>query len=131
MVYYAHKSRFTRIQEIAEPDWSDHDLWGTAMGMFFAVASVLDMTDIEGDVSPKPFARWQYGRGMGTIPDVESVASRAEQFSEGEFADDYSYGQIMLASAFVNGEITQADLIYAGDVLSRYADLLRKAGKDY
>ena len=131
MVYSIHKSRFTRIQEIAEPDWSEHDLWGNAMGMFFAVASVLDMTDIEGDVTPKPFDRWQYGRGMGTVPDVESVAARAGHYNEGEFAGDYSYGEIALAEAFVSGEITQSDLVYAGDVLSRYTDLLRSAGKDY
>jgi len=131
MIHYAHKSRFERIQEIAEPDWSEYDLWGKAMGMFFDIASVLDMTDIEGNVSPQPFARWDYRRAPFTIPAVETVAARAGDFQEGEFADDYTYGQIALADAYVREEITQADLIYAGDVLSRYTDLLRRAGKDY
>lgn len=126
-----HKSRFDRIIDLAGVDWDIHDIWGTAMCMFFDVASVLDMTDIAGDVTPQPFDRWQYGRAPFTIPAVETVAARAEDFSEGEFADGCTYGQVALAQAYVNEEITQADLIYAGDVLSRYTDLLRRTGKDY
>jgi hypothetical protein len=89
------------------------------------------MTDIEGDVTPQPFARWQYQRAPFAVPSVETVAARADDFSEGEWADDYTYGQVSLASAYVSGDITQSDLIYAGDVLSRYTDLLRQFGKDY
>jgi hypothetical protein len=101
------------------------------MGMFFDVASVLDMSDIEGDVSPEPFARWQYQRAPFTVPAIETVAARADDYNEGEWADDYTYGQVALAIAYQDGEITQADLIYAGDVLSRYTDILRRNGKDY
>ncbi len=126
-----HKSRFELIIDLAGVYWSEYDLWGTAMGMFFDVASVLDMTDIVGDVTPRPFERWQYRRAPFTVPSVEAVAARADHFNEGEYSDDYTYGQVSLASAYVNGEVSQADLIYAGDVLSRYTYLLRKAGKDY
>lgn len=126
-----YHSRFTRVMLASVVEIDGFDLWGSTMEMFFAVASVLDMTDIEGNVSPEPFARWQYGRAPFTIPAVETVAARADDFSEGEFADDYSHAQVMLASAYVNGEVTQSDLVYAGDVLSRYTDLLRRNGRDY
>jgi len=126
-----HRSRFERIVHIAGADDWHHDAWGTAMGMFFDVASVLDMSDIEGDVSPEPFARWQYQRAPFTVPAIETVAARADDYNEGEWADDYTYGQVALAIAYQDGEITQADLIYAGDVLSRYTDILRRNGKDY
>jgi hypothetical protein len=124
-------TRFDRVARIAGADDWGYDVWGTSIGLFFDIASVLDMTDVAGDVTPQPFDRWQYSRAPFTVPDVESVAARADAFAEGEFADDYTYGQVSLASAYVSGEVTQDDLIYAGDVLSRYTDILRRNGKDY
>lgn len=127
-----HESRFDRIAEIAGADDWDHDPWGTSMGLFFDVASVLDMSDVEGDVTPEPFARWQYGRPtFWGMPSIEEVAARGDDFNEGEFADDYSYAQISLAMALRDGELTQADLVYAGDVLDRYSNLVKRAGRDY
>ena len=131
-MHYAHKSRFEKILSAAGVDcFDDYDRWGWAMGLFADVASVLDMTDIEGDVTPQPFDRWEYRRAPFTVPAVEDVAARAEDFSEGEFADDYTYGQVSLAYAYVNGSITQDDLIYAGDVLDRYTAALWRAGLYY
>jgi hypothetical protein len=125
-----HKSRFDRIADHAgADDW--YDAWGTAVNMCFDIASVLDMSDVDGDVTPEPFARWEYRRGASTVPDLQEVASRADSFSEGEWADDYTYGEVCLAVALVNGDITQADLIYAGNVLSRYSALLEAAGRSY
>jgi hypothetical protein len=124
-------TRLDRVVGIAGAEDWQHDAWGTSLGLFFDVASVLDMSDVAGDITPQPFERWQYRRAPFTVPDVESVAARADGFREGECADDYSYGQVSLASAYVSGELTQADLIYAGDVLSRYTDVLRRSGRDY
>ena len=125
------ESRFARIAEIAgEDDW--HDPWGAAMNLFFNIAEVLDMTDISGDVTPEPFAQWQYRRSpLVTVPAIETVAARAEDFAEGEWSDDYSYSQVSLAAAYRDGEITQDDLIYAGNVLQRYTALLELAGRSY
>ena len=125
------QSRFVRIAEIAGvDDW--YDRWGAAMNLFFDIAEVLDMTDIEGDVTPGPFAQWQYRRSpVVTVPAIETVAARAEDFAEGEWADDYSYSQVALAAAYRDGEIDQSDLIYAGNVLERYTALLELAGKSY
>jgi len=125
------KSRFARIAEIAgADDW--YDKWGTAMGLFFDIAEVLDMTDIAGDVTPEPFAQWQYRRSpVGAVPAIETVAARAEDFSGGEWSDDFSYGVVSLAAAYRDGEITQDDLIYAGNVLQRYTALLELAGRSY
>lgn len=130
-----HTSRFDRIADIAGAEDWDHDPWGTAIGLFFDVAAVLDMSDVEGDVTPEPFRRWDYHNGSPwSVPSIETVAARDEDFSDGEFSDDYSYAQVSLAVAYVGGGpggITQADLIYAGDVLDRYTNLLRRNGKDY
>jgi hypothetical protein len=124
-------SRFERIASIAG-DFDSYDKWGSAMSLFFSVAAVLDMTDIDGDVTPEPFARWDYHRPPFTpVPSVETVAARAEEFSEGEYVDDFSYAEISLAAAYVAGEVTQDDLIYAGNVLDRYTAQLRLAGVDY
>ena len=129
----AHHSRFERIALMAGcMDDREHDPWGETMHMFFDVASVLDMTDVEGDVTPGPFARWDYRRAPSTVPAVETVAARAEgEFNEGEFEGDYTYAQVMLAFGYVEGAVTQADLVYAGDVLHKYACLLERAGKNY
>ena len=127
-----HKSRFDRIAEIAGADDWDYDPWGTSMSLFFDVASVLDMSDVAGIVTTEPFARWNFRPAPFTaVPSIEDVAARADDFSEGEWADDYSYAEISLAAAMQADEITQDDLIYAGDVLDRYTALLRRAGKDY
>jgi hypothetical protein len=120
-----------RIIDITDADDWQYDRWGTAVSLHFDIASVLDMSDIEGDVSPEPFARWQYRRAPFTVPDIETVTARADDFHEGEWSDDYSYAQVALAVAYRDGDITQADLIYAGDVLSRYTALLDRAGVSY
>ena len=131
MTYSTHHSRFERIADIAGADDWQYSPWGTSMGLFFDVASVLDMSDVEGDVTPKPFARWQYQRAPFAIPAIETVAARGDDFNEGELADDFTYAQVALAMAYRDEEITQADLIYAGDVLDRYTKLLRRAGRGY
>ena len=124
--------RFDRIADIAGAEDWDHAPLETSLGLFFDIASVLDMSDIEGDVTPEPFARWQYRRTPFTVPSIETVADRyISEFSEGEWSDDYTYGQIELAYALHNEQITQADLIYAGDVLNRYLELLKLADRDY
>lgn len=104
---------------------------GAELPTLYDIASVLDMSDIEGNVTPQPFTRWQYRRAPFTVPSIETVAERADNFIEGEWADDFTYAQIQLAVAVRDGEVSQADLIYAGDVLDKYTSILRRAGKDY
>jgi hypothetical protein len=139
MVYSAHKSRFEQIMDLAAIDWDSGDPWGSAMSLFFDVAQVLHMTsevvmesDGYHDHALEAFARWDYRPSpYVSVPDIEDVVARAEHFSEGEFADDYSWNVVQLASAVHSGEITQADLIYVGNVLDKYTNILRIAGKDY
>ena len=130
-MFKLESSPLRRVIDVAGADDWEYDPWGTAIGLMFDVASVLDMSDIEGDITPQPFARWEYRRAPFTEQSIETVAARADDYSEGEWADDYTYGEVSLAVAVRDGEITQADLIYAGDVLNRYTALLRLAGKDY
>lgn len=124
-------SRFDHIADIAGADDWKHDPFGTAIALHFDIASVLDMSDIIGDVTPGPFARWQYRRAPFTVLSIETVAARADDFNEGEWADDFTYGQVSLAAAVESEQLSQDDLIYVGDVLDRYAELLRRNGRDY
>lgn len=102
-------------------DWA-HDPYGTASNLAFDICEALDASDIEGDVSPAPFAAWQYQRGAAVaVPSLESLAYDSET----------AYGAAGLAQALLDGDITQADLIYAGNVLDRYISLLTAAGRDY
>jgi len=124
-------TRFERIADIAGADDWAHDPFGTSMSMFFDVCEVLDAADVEGDVTPEWFREWGYGRGLGTVPAVETIAARADGFAEGEWADDYSYGTVALAYALVSGDIGIADLIYAGRVLNGYVAVVKAYGRDY
>lgn len=101
-------------------DWA-HDPWGTANMLAFDICAVLDAADVEGDLTPAPFARWEYRRGAHTVPSLETLASE-----EGD-----SYGEQALAQAVLDGEITVSDLIYVGNVMDRYIRLLAAAGKSY
>lgn len=124
-------ARFENVAGTAgAEDWA-HDAFGTAQGLLFDVASVLDMSDVAGDASPQPFERWGYQRAPFTVPSIDTVADRADDYSEGEWADDFTYGQVALASAVRDDELTQSDLIYAGDVLSKYVAVLKSHGRDY
>lgn len=114
-------SKFKLVADHAcADDWA-HDAWGTAMGIFFDIAAVLDASDIEGDITPPLFTVWDYHRGASAVPSLETLAAE-----EGD-----SFGAQSLAQAVIDGDIVQADLAYAGNVLHRYTELLRAAGRDY
>ena len=130
-MFTLESSPLRRVIDIVGADDWEYDPWGTSMGVMFDVASVLDMSDIDGDITPEPFARWEYRRAPFTVPSIDTVAARADDYSEGEWADDYTYGEVSLAAAVRDSHITQTDLIYAGDILNRYTALLRLNGKDY
>jgi hypothetical protein len=124
-------TRFDRVASIAGVDYG-FDVWGETMALFFAVADVLDMADIEGDLTPGLFEKWGYTRGAAsTVPALETVAERYETFNEGEFIGDFTYETVQLAYALHNEDISVEDLIYVGNVLDRYSRLLDAAGKSY
>lgn len=102
----------------------DYDRWGWSMVLLFDVASVLDSADVAGDLSSAAFARWDYHRSpMVTVPSVETLAYGSDE--------DTEYGRPVIAEALLAGKISVVDLIHIGDVLSRYADLLRANGSNY
>lgn len=57
---------------------------------------------------------WEYRHGMGC---------------DGVTNDDYP--DIYIRQMYTRGTIDLNSLVYAGNVLNRYADWLRAAGKDY
>ena len=74
------QTRFARIAEIAgADDW--YDKWGTAMNLFFDIAEVLDMTDIEGDVTPSPFAQ----ANPPQFPAFRTRREAAQALADGNF----------------------------------------------
>lgn len=87
-----------------------HDAWGHVMEWHFAIAEVI----IHKGMRPVP-ADWEFH---------DSPMHRDEWTPEG-YADEE------LAALRDDGIIFSRDLIAFGNVLSRYADILRAAGKDY
>lgn len=131
-------TKITRLETIAhmasiELMSDGFDEYGDAMNLWFAAALVLDASDIEGDKSPGPFERWQYVYSpYVAVPSIETIAARDnDSYHEGEFADDYNYHTVMLASAYQRGDITQDDLIYIGDCMALYCAILKDNDKDY
>ena len=84
--------------------------------LHFAICDVLDSAGGYGNV----LAGWDYHRGARSLPTLEDLA-----------ADTDDYHTADLASAYLAGELTAGELISAGNVLERYAGLLKRAGMDY
>ena len=121
-----------RVLEIVGCEDTEYDPWGSYMAAFFTVAEVLDMADVVGNETPEVFERWAYGPSpFVAVADIETVAARIDDFSEGEWADDFEWGAVALSSAVVEGEVTIEDLIYVGDVLCRVVDKLKHQGRSY
>ena len=116
--------RFKLVTDHAGADDWAYDPYGTAMGLAFDICEVLDAADIEGDITPELFSQWEYRPSpCVTVPSLETIAA------QGEDAD--SFGAMCLPQAVIDGDVTQADLIYAGNVMHRYTALLIAAGRDY
>ena len=116
-------ARFKLVTDHAGADDWAYDPYGTAMGLAFDICEVLNAADVEGDITPELFSKWEYRPSPITVPSLETLAA------QGEDAD--SYGAVCLAQAVIDGDITQADLAYAGNVMHRYTALLIAAGRDY
>lgn len=117
-------ARFKLVTDHAGADDWACDPYGTAMGLAFDICEVLNASDIEGDVTPPLFSQWQYSPSPHvTVPSLETIAAQGE--------DSDSYGAVYLAQALIDGDVSQADLIYAGNVMHRYTALLTAAGRDY
>lgn len=114
-------SNLKTVADYAGADGWSYDPWGTATMLAFDICAVLNAADIEGNITREPFARWEYRPSpYVTVPSLESLATSGD-----------SYGEQYLAQAILAGDLTQADLIHAGNVLDRYTAILRAAGLDY
>lgn len=89
-------------------DSGDSDLWGWAMSHWFGIAGTLQRHEPEAIPSA-----WHYRPGIG-------VEEEVTEYPDCEWED-----------GFIFGDFTAADLVHAGNVLSRYADLLKLKGLDY
>lgn len=100
--------------------WDDGDKWGSAINALFDVANVMDAADI--DVPEELEFHRSY-------LDIRSLADMAN-----EERDDYAestYGEFVLASEYLAGNITENDMRLAALTLNRYLALCRAAGLDY
>jgi len=98
-----------------------------AVALHFDICDVLNMLDIEGDITPGPFQAWGYKpSAYVSVPDVEIVAAEADLPLDDQTE---SWGVIWLCYGLTHGQIRQDDLIYAGNVLQRYTALLEANGQ--
>jgi hypothetical protein len=86
------------------------DDWGTAMGAMFSIADVLEHE--APDLIPSV---WQY---------------RHSPICDGPDESDDWFG-VQLLELLADDIITAADVRTAGDIVNRWCDLLRAAGRDY
>ena len=98
------------VRQTIRESWDRGDVWGSALGMHFAIADTLQLTD-----NGVPTA-WQY----------RPAALLTEDTHYEESSDS---GQLL--DAYQMGDVSSDDLVYWGNVLSRYADLCKRAGRDY
>lgn len=105
------------IKELVQQDPGDK--WGCAMGTYFALADVLY---VAGDLVP---VAWKYRPGL-TVQGYKGLDDMAECAGS-----ELSYDSEHIAALLVAGEITEPDLLQAGNVLSRYTALLDKTGLSY
>lgn len=95
------------------------DPWGSTLAWWFAVGEIL----YHSGPSLVP-ASWKFR----DAPAHEGMDRHAYlDFS----ADDESYQDIEIGALMDAGTVTCADLLAFGTVLTRYANLLKMAGKDY
>ena len=96
-------------------DWS-HDPWGAAMTLHFAICDVLAADGGADDA----LAEWDYHRGAAAPETLADIAGGTED-----------YAAAALAESVIAGTITIVDLVRAGNVLERYENLAKRAGRDY
>ena len=89
--------------------FGDGDEWGTTLSFWFAVAEVAYHA---GTVLP---SHWEF---------------RDSPVHEDDWRPEDYPGSIV-QEMYDAGEVTEADLISFGNVVTRYANLLKMAGKDY
>jgi hypothetical protein len=93
-------------------DWVD--AWGSTLQWHFAICEVL--TAAGWDVP----AKWEFHQGP---------ISRGESIYDVARGDEYP--DAALAESVIHNDYTPDDLLYAGEVLHRYASVLRRAGVSY
>lgn len=115
--------------------WDGGDVWGSAMSMAWAVAEVARAAEIESNAAPVDHVE------LDRVPQILEVSwGAAQPMTIDEMADvegnpedrgDVSFETSMLAAAYRDGRVTDADLLFAARVLDRYLDIARAAGQDY
>jgi hypothetical protein len=92
--------------------YGDEDEYGTTVGWHFAIAELLTLIE-RTDLIP---AAWQF---------------RPSPMLSWDSWEEDGYENAELYRLWADGELNVDALTYWGDVLSRYAGILRAAGKDY
>ena len=92
--------------------YGDGDEYGTTVGWHFAIAELLTLLEFHDDIP----AAWQFR----AAPGLDSATWADDSHENGEL---WALGQ--------DGELTAESLTYWGNVLARYATILRAAGNDY
>ena len=104
------------VIDMARDSWDSGDRWGSAMGTWFAISWVLAAVD-DGAIPEE----WKFRSGGAGYGD------EARDFIEKE--EDYLATEFL--AMFDDGETSTADLVYAGNVMQRYAHACERKGIDY
>ena len=94
------------------------DPWGSTMGMAFALA---DVATAIGNSTVQ--ATLMYSPGAAAPQSLDELAD--------DDGDDAPFEAILLAAAYRAGEVDDDDLERCAHILSRYLDVLQRAGRDY
>lgn len=101
--------------------WDAGDPWGSATSAGWAVAEVARAAAVS-DVDSALEISW------GCVPVID-LGETADSLWDGN--GDVSFETAILAAAYLSGDVTDDDLLFAARVLSRYLDLCESAGLDY
>jgi hypothetical protein len=103
--------------------WDGGDPWGSAMSAGWAVAEVARAAAVPGVDSALEIS-W----GCGPVIDLGEAADSLDDRDDN---GDVSFETAILSAAYLSGDVTDDDLLFAARVLSRYLDLCKSAGLDY
>ena len=97
------------------------DPWGTGMSHMFAIADTLSYADSVPHT-------WEYRQGISG-DHVQGVIDCGQETEHEDCQCDYQ--QIGYVPYLDAGELGLSMLTYAGNVINRYLDWVKRAGRDY
>jgi hypothetical protein len=113
-----NRTHYSPAIDVMIDGWDGGDPWGSAMSLAFAVCDVALAAGV-----PEPGWLLKYSPGMSS-PNLDEMADETND-------SDTTLEAHLLASAYLDGSVSDADLIRAARVLRFYLLMCKRAGFDY